>query len=288
MGLEKIFKTFCTKIMSSEKFLVLKALFKTKREKNIKVPTKYDTHILNDEQINNQEVSAEIIFPEIKKEIYQNSQERENLLFVSQNLLSVSQNLLINSNLENDKVTIPSKFENMINDLEKQNMISCKNTSHKLCENNIYYINNMKLDFNNIILSHFEMLDQQIKVIIQKKINKILNYSNEDKCINNEILIQKVNNEKTYINFIFNDDVINQKMDNEDFLNNKNVPSSETLIKNFSNKNRTIYIENISDSGMFNKKLFYTKNSTLRNQVEYEKNIIDFKIKLNNFHIPIK
>ena len=49
--------------MSSEKFLVLKALFKTKREKNTKVPV---TPVTNKEEIKNQEISEETISNEIK------------------------------------------------------------------------------------------------------------------------------------------------------------------------------------------------------------------------------
>ena len=278
MGLEKIFETFHTKIMSSEKFLVLKELFKAKREKNIKVS---ETPISNNKQIKNQEIPVEIILSETKNTNSHNScddnssQKRENFLTI------------LNNNLENSKVILPSKFETIIDSLDNQNFISHENTSYKLYKNIIYSIDEVKLILN-ILRFQIEILDSK---------NIIYNNSSEYQCINNEISIQKANNEKTYIEVIFNNEVSVQKTDMEK-LSNKNNVHAEILDENISNSktsiekflninifNKIIYIEN-----KLNKKLIYKPSYTMKDTLIYQINndIIYLKIESFNFHIPIK
>ena len=72
----------------------------------------------------------------------------------------------------------------MINKLDNQKIISYESTSHKLYENFIHCTDEIKMvlnsQFENISRLQIERLDQQI---------------NDNQCMNNEVLVQKINME---------------------------------------------------------------------------------------------
>lgn len=313
MSFEKIFKNFRTKI-TSEIFLAFKELFKTKNEKNIRVPvpqvenilfkikntnlqeseyflamlpnfllnsnlpkdTYDEINLLKKKTMDYIQLYIELILDAHKNKLLQilSAYEMNDLFILVQNM-----NDNLSSSLENDKLALFSKFENIISNLDNQKISSY--------EKIIYFIDEIKSVFNSkfddILKLHIEILNQQINFL---NLNNIL--SSKNLYVNNKISIQKIDNEKIHTEDISNNEISVQKVNIECLSNNeisiKKILNEIISVKKISNNKIFEEEEKELNKNIFNNKIF-SKNinseDVLSNkyyQILFSTSLIDNKL----------